>query len=607
MPTMKSPLLRFFGSLQMAVALLIAIAIVLAWGTIYETSFGTAAVQRFVYRSWWFQGLLGFLAVNLAIAAWQRYPWKRGHLPFVLAHLGIILILLGGIIGGRWGIEGQLIIPEGQSERLLQLPTNVLVIHQPNPGAHVEIPTAFETAAWVHEPKAQWRVPIAGRSIVLTVDRYYPDAVATEEIRDDHPTESPAIHLAIRHDASVDPHGGLGPEPEPGAGQEQRLWLFARDPERFGIRWGQAHLLFLEPETPAQLQQLLGQEKPSAHPRGVVSVRLAGETREREIPVPEQMDRPIALEGTAYTLTFKDYFPDFALTEEGPASRSDQPDNPAVALLLSGPEGADAHLLFALHPDFPRLHGQRHTIDAQVRYTHGAGGALPPESFAFVRRERGALALVLIGSGGQREVVDPANLNTRYRHPWMPYEVEVTDAYAHARVITHFTNRGNEVRGEALHLIAQEADATAEGWVGRGGEITLPLGAEPITVAYRPAQRELPVTIKALDFRKIDYPGTQMAAGFECDVEMTDSTRGLLLIRKISMNNPLRYRGYSFFQSSYIPGEVETTVLSVRSDPGTPLVYAGFIIIIGGVVGMFVTRSRATRSQGSRRRKGARA
>src|SRR3989338_3314097 len=231
----------------------------------------------------------------------------------------------------------------------------------------------------------------------------------------------------------------------------------------------------------------------------------------------------------------------------------------------------------------------------------------PAGSFAFVRRERGALALVLIGSGGQREVVDPANLNTRYRHPWMPYEVEVTDAYAHARVITHFTNRGNEVRGEALHLIAQEADATAEGWVGRGGEPSLPLAAEPITVACRPAQRELPVTIKALDFRKIDYPGTQMAAGFECDVEMTDSTRGLLLIRKISMNNPLRYRGYSFFQSSYIPGEVETTVLSVRSDPGTPLVYAGFIIIIGGVVGMFVTRSRATRSQGSTRRKGARA
>src|SRR3989338_1742247 len=122
-------LARFFGSLAIAVPLLIAIAIVLAWGTLYETRFGTAAVQRVVYRAWWFQALLGFLAINLAIAAWQRYPWKRQHAPFVLAHLGIILILLGGIIGGRFGIEGQLIIPEGQAQRLLQLPTNVLSVY----------------------------------------------------------------------------------------------------------------------------------------------------------------------------------------------------------------------------------------------------------------------------------------------------------------------------------------------------------------------------------------------------------------------------------------------------------------------------------------------
>ena len=43
---------------------------------------------------------------NLAIAALQRYPWKKHHAPFVLAHLGIILILLGGILGGLFGAIG---------------------------------------------------------------------------------------------------------------------------------------------------------------------------------------------------------------------------------------------------------------------------------------------------------------------------------------------------------------------------------------------------------------------------------------------------------------------------------------------------------------------
>jgi hypothetical protein len=100
------PVLHLIGSLRLAVPLLVAIAGVLAWGTIYETRFGTAAVQRTVYQSWWFQTILGFLAVNLAAAALERYPWKRAHAPFLLAHLGIILILIRAL-SARFGIDGQ--------------------------------------------------------------------------------------------------------------------------------------------------------------------------------------------------------------------------------------------------------------------------------------------------------------------------------------------------------------------------------------------------------------------------------------------------------------------------------------------------------------------
>src|SRR3989338_7049222 len=133
-------LLKMLGSLTLAAPLLVVIAGVLAWGTIYETRFGTAAVQRFVYQAWWFQALLGFLAVNLAVAALARFPWNRRQLPFLLAHLGIILILVGGIIGGRFGIEGQMIIPEGQDSHVLELPIKQLVVHQPNPGTHASRP-----------------------------------------------------------------------------------------------------------------------------------------------------------------------------------------------------------------------------------------------------------------------------------------------------------------------------------------------------------------------------------------------------------------------------------------------------------------------------------
>lgn len=580
---------RFLGSLQIAVPLLLAIALVLAWGTIYETRFGTAAVQRFVYRAWWFQGLLAFLALNLSVAALERYPWKRRHAPFVLAHVGIILILIGGILGGLFGIEGQLIIPEGQAERTLQLPGNVLVVHQPNPGTHQVFPTSFETQAWVHEPRTMFPLSIDGRQVELVVDRYYPDAVVREEITADGTEENPAVHLIVRD-----------------RDREESFWLLARDPERFGVGLGEAHLLFLEPKTRAQLDQLLRPPSSSEPARGVVTIRFEGATQDVELPVPDELGRSTEIPGTPYRITFKDYFPDFAITEQGLTSRSDQPNNPAVSFTLTGPEGTDAYLLFALHPDISAMHGWAHTIKAEVIYRHAAGSSLPPNAIALLHTPSDTLAAVLTGTAGERRTIDRLERGRRYTHPWLGYEVEVLAHLPRARVVQHITNRSDEVKVEALHLVAREGDQTAEAWVGLRGSAQLVLGKEPVTVEYQPAQRELPLTIKLIDFRKTDYPGTQMAAAFEADVQLTDPQRGIILMRKISMNNPLRYRGYSFFQSSYIPGTPETTVLSVRSDPGTPLVYAGFLIVIAGVVSLFVVHARVETPKGSRRTNGAR-
>jgi len=568
--------MRQLGSLLVAVLLLMAIAGVLAWGTLYEQRFGTAAVQRFVYHAWWFQALLGFLALNLTMAALQRWPWRLPHAPFLLAHVGIILILIGGIIGGRFGIDGQLIIPEGQAERVLQLQSNVLVVQQPNPGTQQVLQTNFETTAWIHEPHALFHVLLQGRDIQLVVDRYYPDAAVDEQVTDDNLVENPAVQLAISQEL-----------------QRDEIWLMARDPERFGFRWGQTHLLFLEPKTEQQVAAILGQTPATPSDRGVVTIEFPDLHVQRSLPVPSDFSQPIAIEGTPYLVTFKDYFTNLAITEHGIVNQSQEPNNPAVALVLSGPQGADAWLVFALHPDFAEMHGRHRTIPAHVTYTHHTGSPLPPNSIGVVRQPSGALSCVVTDEGGH-----PSGMACEVGHrsivPGLGYQFELLAFYPHAKVTTTFRNRSDEIRAEALHLMAQEGQQTAETWLPLRGVVELPLGEHPIRVEYRPDQWELPFTIKLLDFRKIDYPGTQMAAGFESDVELSDPRRGVILMRKISMNNPLRYRGFSFFQSSYVPGAQETTILSVRNDPGTPFVYAGFLVVIAGVVSMFVLRA-ATR------------
>lgn len=569
-------ILRWLGSLKMAVALLLLIAVVLAYGTIYEARFGTAAVQRFVYHAVWFQLLLGFLAVNLAVAALERYPWRRRHLPFVLAHIGIICILVGGIIGGRWGIEGQLIIPEGETAHVLETPGNVLVVRQPNPGVPHIIPTRFETQAWVREPNAVFPLDVDGRAVTLTVDRYYPDAVVDEQFYDDGAAENPAVQVRLADQ-----------------GHEDTVWFAARDPERFGVGWAQAHVLFMEAASDTQLRQVLGATQPADQPRGVVSVRVPSKHVARQIPVPAQMNQRVRIQGTPYELIFKDYFADFAIADTGLVSRSDEPNNPAVSFTVSGPEGTDAYMLFAFHPDFQLSHGREHQIPIEVTYAHPAGTMLPPNAIALVRAPDGHLLAVMTDDGGKRQVVDPVRVGQSYTHPSLGYALTVDRYYPRARIEQHFVNQGDEIKAEALHVVAREGDQQAHTWLSLRGTAELPLGQKPLIVEYRPGQRPLPVQVKLLDFRKTEYPGTSMAAGFEADVELTDLQRGVTLKRTISMNNPLKYGGYSFFQSSYFMGEVETTVLSVRNDPGTPLVYAGFIIVVLGVVAMFLRRQFA--------------
>lgn len=302
------------------------------------------------------------------------------------------------------------------------------------------------------------------------------------------------------------------------------------------------------------------------------------------------MNARVRIRGTPYELIFKDYFADFAIAETGLVSRSADPNNPAVSFTISGPEGTDAYMLFAFHPDFQLSHGREHQLPIEVTYAHPAATLLPPNAIALVQAPDGHLLAVMTDAAGQRHVVDPMAVGQSYTHPGLGYAVTVAAHYPRARVEQHFVNRGDEIKSEAVHVVAREGDQQAEAWLSLRGTAELPLGQEPIVVEYRPGQYALPVQVKLLDFRKIDYPGTSMAAGFEADVELTDPQRGVALKRTISMNNPLKYGGYSFFQSSYFMGEVETTVLSVRNDPGTPLVYAGFLIVVLGIVAMFLRR-----------------
>jgi hypothetical protein len=98
----------------------------------------------------------------------------------------------------------------------------------------------------------------------------------------------------------------------------------------------------------------------------------------------------------------------------------------------------------------------------------------------------------------------------------------------------------------------------------------------------------LPMTIKLLDFTKSVHPGTDIPKSFSSRVEI--STVGARRQAVISMNRPLRCRGYTFFQSSYGQdgrGGESSTFLVVRNS-GRWLPYAASALLILGLAGHFL-------------------
>ena len=82
--------------------------------------------------------------------------------------------------------------------------------------------------------------------------------------------------------------------------------------------------------------------------RITVTDRQAGWSETAEV----QVGSAAALHGGAVRAAALAYYPDFVMDADGPATKSQDPDNPALRLELTDAQGAEKHWAFAKFPDF---------------------------------------------------------------------------------------------------------------------------------------------------------------------------------------------------------------------------------------------------------------
>ncbi|HYN44116.1 MAG TPA: cytochrome c biogenesis protein CcsA [Thermoanaerobaculia bacterium] len=108
-------LVETLASLKLAVFLLVVLLIGLSAGTILESRTDAATAGRLVYYSWWFLGLQGLFAVNVACSIANLFPWGGKRVGFVMTHASLLLIFAGAALTYFGKVEGQLGLWEGES------------------------------------------------------------------------------------------------------------------------------------------------------------------------------------------------------------------------------------------------------------------------------------------------------------------------------------------------------------------------------------------------------------------------------------------------------------------------------------------------------------
>ena len=123
---------------------------------------------------------------------------------------------------------------------------------------------------------------------------------------------------------------------------------------------------------------------------------------------------------------------------------------------------------------------------------------------------------------------------------------------------------------------------------GEGSNVAISVGAEESLPGQNQEKVILPIKIKLLDFEKTVHPGSGIPRSFSSRVEIESANMKRRAV--ISMNRPLRYHDYTFYQSSYAQDGLgkESSTFSVVRNSGRWLPYIASALLFLGLAGHFL-------------------
>ena len=551
-------------------ALMGILAAAMAVITVIEAAGGGKEVPFHLYLSWWFTGLLLAAWINLACTLARRSWWSRRALPGLLAHAGLLLILLGGFATWRLGMRGTLPIAEGETHATFLADAPVLRVTSAEQGA----------------------APASDEFFMLTKDGAFTSAAGAGGgllpggfVRALNPFGARRARTSnglpvVIHDrlASSRASRELDAAPEGGppgiavrcAGTEESV---------LALQQGRAM------ETGEDGVSVLVYEHaaPGESPGAIVG-RAMAESIEIAPPAGEAVVVPVALPADAagevahgpYRVKILEYHPNFKL---GKTPAPDEPPlNPAVKLRVTGPAGEKDLYAFAYH----EFHGNRLDDGAEVRY----------------RRPRPGTVLLLSHPDGRVEAYLDRVSPPRTLAPGSPVALG-----ACTLTLLEFLPSSREVErvapdptnaGPPAFLVSIGASGTPA-WVSDGhGAARAPDGT---AVAVLTREFPLGFALTLDDAVALYWPASSIPRAYFSLVRLSGVDGDSVERDRIETNAPLLRNGYRLYQSGMDQNApYRWSSFAVAYDPGVPFVAAGFYMLMAGLLWLTCVRFVARRS-----------
>ncbi len=586
---MLKSILRAMASLKLAVVLLVFLAAVLAWATFLEADQGREVAQWYVYGSRWFVGLLAVLGLNILAAALIRFPWTKRQIGFAVTHAGLLVLLVGAIQTFLLGIEGQVTLQEGKRAEKIVL-TNRSVVTAIRETDRGRQSTAFSFCPgpvdWPEGRQLDFGVSDGFGIRVLKFYRHARERTAW--VADDLDYQGPALRLRLS--------GASG-------GTVAEDWLAGT------VFGGQAvigpTMYELLPITEqSMLQDFLQPPTEGLGQAGVLSMHCGGQMV--RVPIDENVGEKVPVGDDGIEVEIVEYLPDARPTMSGGfASRGGVPKNPLLELRIHEPDRDEPlrQVAFAKRPllNLDAVNGRR----CPVKFWYHHAGVTPIAGAAFLQTPDGKLYCRSVVEGGHqpaREVDVGSEIELGGQ-----FSIAVVEYLPRAREAVSFLpvdiDTPADSPSEAAALVELVTDSESrQVWLKRNDAR---YGTQPVFTSQGPMilqfgydQLPLGYGIELEDFERRFNPGGMGNAAFASRVRVIDPVAGTGQQHNISMNEPLSYGKFTFYQSSFQQSHngSEVSVLTAAYDPGRVLKYLGSLMICIGTFLMFYMRAYMFRS-----------